>query len=62
MKTGEEFLWRPLLLMNDPVCLFINLCIGLACAVFYLWFEAFPLVFNACHKESARFPFLGPVL
>ena len=62
MKTSEEFLWRPLLLMNDPVVLFINFYIGLACTVFYLGFEAFPLVFNVCHKESPRFLLLGSVL
>ena len=62
MKMGEEFLWRPFLLMHEPAVLFINLYIGLACAVFYLWFEAFLLVFNACHKESARFLLLGSVL
>ena len=60
MKTGEEFLWRPFLLIL--AALFINLYIGLTCAVFCLWFETFPLVFNTCHKELPRFLLLGPVL
>jgi len=41
----ENFL-RPFLLASEPAVLFCNLYLGLVYSVFYLWFEAFPLVFN----------------
>ena len=59
VKTGEEFLQRPFQPTTEP---FINPYIGLAYAVFYLWFEAFPLVFNDIYRMSQGFgllPFIG---
>jgi DHA1 family multidrug resistance protein-like MFS transporter len=41
-----ENLLRPFLLATEPAVLFCNLYIGLCYSIFYLWFEAFPLVFN----------------
>ena len=68
MKTGEvmkEFLWRPFQLMAEPAVFFINLYIGLAYAIFYLWFEAFPLVFNGIYHMSqgvGSLPFIGIIV
>ncbi|KAF7978666.1 hypothetical protein HWV62_45194 [Athelia sp. TMB] len=41
-----ESLVQPFLLAAEPALLFANVFIGLVYSVFYLWFEAFPLVFN----------------
>jgi DHA1 family multidrug resistance protein-like MFS transporter len=40
---------RPLELAFKPAVLFANVYIGLVYAIFYLWFEAFPIVFNGIH-------------
>ena len=40
---------RPLELAFKPAVLFANVYLGLAYAIFYLWFEAFPIVFNDLH-------------
>ncbi|KAK1225853.1 hypothetical protein PQX77_011196 [Marasmius sp. AFHP31] len=45
-EVAFEALVRPILLTTDPAVLFSNIFIGLVYSVFYLWFEAFPLVFN----------------
>ncbi|KAG9005773.1 hypothetical protein FRB94_001185 [Tulasnella sp. JGI-2019a] len=42
----KEYLVRPFQLMLEPAVLFLNIYLGLAYAIFYLWFEAFPLVFD----------------
>jgi DHA1 family multidrug resistance protein-like MFS transporter len=41
-----ESLVRPFILAAEPALLFANVFLGLVYSVFYLWFEAFPLVFN----------------
>ncbi|KAF7978652.1 hypothetical protein HWV62_45166 [Athelia sp. TMB] len=41
-----ESLVQPFALAAEPALLFANVFIGLVYSVFYLWFEAFPLVFN----------------
>ncbi|KAF7978259.1 hypothetical protein HWV62_1086 [Athelia sp. TMB] len=41
-----ESLVQPFILAAEPALLFANVFIGLVYSVFYLWFEAFPLVFN----------------
>ncbi|GAA5962774.1 hypothetical protein JCM3765_001512 [Sporobolomyces pararoseus] len=37
---------RAFLLCADPIVLFCNLYLGFVYAIFYLWFEAFPIVFT----------------
>ncbi|KAF8311343.1 MFS general substrate transporter [Clavulina sp. PMI_390] len=60
--VAAEYLIRPFQLMREPVLIFLNLYLGLAYAIFYLWFEAFPLVFGDIyhfHGGIAGLPFLG---
>ncbi|KAF8309010.1 MFS general substrate transporter [Clavulina sp. PMI_390] len=60
--VAVEYLVRPFQLMMEPVVLFLNLYLGLAYAVFYLWFEAFPIVFvDTYHFKGgvAGLPFIG---
>jgi MFS transporter, DHA1 family, multidrug resistance protein len=55
-------LWRPLRLSLEPAVFFLNLYLGLAYAIFYLWFEAFPLVFGGIYHFNLGLqglPFLG---
>ncbi|PPQ87955.1 hypothetical protein CVT25_001140 [Psilocybe cyanescens] len=65
MKTSEvlfEALLRPIQLMFEPAVLYANIYIGLAYAIFYLWFEAFPLVYNDIYHFNlglSGLPFLG---
>ncbi|CAK5264110.1 unnamed protein product [Mycena citricolor] len=40
-----EALVRPLVLSKEPALAFANVYLGFIYAIFYLWFEAFPLVF-----------------
>lgn len=59
---AAEYLIRPFQLMLEPAILFINIYIGLAYAVFYLWFESFPLVFTDIYGFKggiAGLPFLA---
>ncbi|KAF9516079.1 hypothetical protein BS47DRAFT_1341426 [Hydnum rufescens UP504] len=55
-----QYLVRPFQLMMEPAVFFINLYVGLAYAVFYLWFEAFPLVFVDLHgfKQGSAFVYV----
>ena len=68
MKMGEvvkEVFIRPFQLMTEPAVLFINIYIGFAYAIFYLWFEAFPLVFNDIYHMSegvGSLPFIGIIV
>ncbi|KAJ7241016.1 major facilitator superfamily domain-containing protein [Mycena haematopus] len=41
-----ESLVRPFVLAKEPALAFANIYLGFVYAIFYLWFEAFPLVFN----------------
>jgi MFS transporter, DHA1 family, multidrug resistance protein len=45
----KEALWRPFALCIEPVVLYVNVYVGLAYSIFYLWFEAFPLTFQRNH-------------
>ncbi|KAK7046753.1 MFS general substrate transporter [Favolaschia claudopus] len=57
-----ESLARPILLAKEPVLAFANIFLGFVYAIFYLWFEAFPLVFNDIYHFSegnSGLPFLG---
>jgi len=44
-EMATEHLLRPFQLMLEPAVFILNTYIGLAYAIFYLWFEAFPLVY-----------------
>ncbi|KAH9477360.1 Caffeine resistance protein 5 [Psilocybe cubensis] len=57
-----ESLLRPFQLMTEPVVLYLNLYISLGYAIFYLWFEAFPVVYIDIYHFSlgaSALPFLG---
>lgn len=42
-----EYIWRPIeITLSEPAVFFINLYLALVYSVLYLWFEAFPLVFE----------------
>ncbi|KAJ8075596.1 hypothetical protein PM082_021226 [Marasmius tenuissimus] len=61
-EIAYESLVRPLLLTTEPAVLFSNIYIGLVYSVFYLWFEAFPLVFNEIYHMNlgvGSLPFLS---
>ncbi|KAJ7236417.1 major facilitator superfamily domain-containing protein [Mycena haematopus] len=52
----------PFVLSMEPVLLFANVYLGFIYAVFYLWFEAFPLVFGDVYHFNeglSGLPFLG---
>ncbi|EEB91287.1 hypothetical protein MPER_10380, partial [Moniliophthora perniciosa FA553] len=61
-EIAYEALVRPFVLSLEPTVLFLNIYLGLVYAVFYLWFEAFPLVFSEIYHMSlgvGSLPFLG---
>ncbi|KAG9025036.1 hypothetical protein FRB95_010609 [Tulasnella sp. JGI-2019a] len=61
----KEYLIRPFQLMLEPVVLFLNLYLGLAYSIFYLWFEAFPLVFDGIYGFRAGIdglPYIGIII
>ncbi|KAJ7627407.1 major facilitator superfamily domain-containing protein [Roridomyces roridus] len=52
----------PLILSVEPALMFANVYLGFAYALFYLWFEAFPLVFTDIYHFNegvTGLPFLG---
>ncbi|KAF5366903.1 hypothetical protein D9757_011390 [Collybiopsis confluens] len=58
----KEALLRPFILAKEPALLFANVYLGFVYAIFYLWYEAFPLVFtNIYHFNlgAEGLPFLG---
>ncbi|PPQ94235.1 hypothetical protein CVT25_006661 [Psilocybe cyanescens] len=65
MKSSDvlfEALLRPFQLMIEPAVLYANIYLGLAYAIFYLWFEAFPLVYNDIYHFKlglSGLPFMG---
>ncbi|KAH9476585.1 Caffeine resistance protein 5 [Psilocybe cubensis] len=65
MKPSDvlfEALLRPFQLMIEPAVLYANVYLGLAYAIFYLWFEAFPLVYNDIYHFNlglSGLPFMG---
>ncbi|KAL0576637.1 hypothetical protein V5O48_005337 [Marasmius crinis-equi] len=64
-EIAYESLVRPFVLAAEPAVLFLNIYLGLVYAVFYLWFEAFPLVFNGIYHMNlgvGSLPFLGFVV
>ncbi|KAJ6568410.1 major facilitator superfamily domain-containing protein [Mycena vulgaris] len=57
-----EALVRPFVLAMEPVLMFANVYLGFVYAIFYLWFEAFPLVFSDIYHFNeglSGLPFLG---
>jgi DHA1 family multidrug resistance protein-like MFS transporter len=60
-----ESLLRPFQLMTEPAVLYVNVYLALAYAIFYLWFEAFPLVYVGIYHFSlgeSGLPFLGLIV
>ncbi|GAA5962776.1 hypothetical protein JCM3765_001513 [Sporobolomyces pararoseus] len=56
--AGAKTVVRAFQLFAEPAVLFANVYIGLVYAIFYLWFEAFPIVF----AEKRRFNLLQSTL
>ncbi|KAJ7201607.1 major facilitator superfamily domain-containing protein [Mycena pura] len=57
-----ESLVRPFILSTEPALAFSNIYVGFVYAIFYLWFEAFPFVFNDIYHFNegvGALPFLG---
>ncbi|GAA5851515.1 hypothetical protein JCM8547_001120 [Rhodosporidiobolus lusitaniae] len=64
-KTGCKQVLLAFKLCGEPAVLFTNVYIGLIYAIFYLWFEAFPVVFTEYHGFNlgvSSLPFLGFVV
>ncbi|GAA5897660.1 hypothetical protein JCM6882_000062 [Rhodosporidiobolus microsporus] len=62
LKTGTKQVILAFKLCAEPAVMFSNLYIGLIYAIFYLWFEAFPIVFAEYHGMSlsiSQLPFLA---
>uniref|UniRef100_A0A8H8CE03 Major facilitator superfamily (MFS) profile domain-containing protein n=1 Tax=Psilocybe cubensis TaxID=181762 RepID=A0A8H8CE03_PSICU len=65
LKPSEvlfESLLRPFQLMIEPAVLYANVYLGLTYAIFYLWFEAFPLVYGDIYHFNlglSGLPFTG---
>ncbi|KAJ3711990.1 major facilitator superfamily domain-containing protein [Lentinula raphanica] len=58
----QEALLRPFVLAMEPALMFANVYLGFVYAIFYLWFEAFPLVFTDIYHFDlglSGLPFLG---
>ncbi|KAF9014571.1 MFS general substrate transporter [Hymenopellis radicata] len=58
----KEALVRPIVLALEPVLLFANVYLGFVYAIFYLWFEAFPIVFTGIYHFNlgvSGLPFLA---
>ncbi|KIY72418.1 MFS general substrate transporter [Cylindrobasidium torrendii FP15055 ss-10] len=65
LQVLAEALYRPIALALEPVLLFANIYIGFVYAIFYLWFESFPIVFTDIHHFNlglSGLPFLGFVI
>ncbi|KAJ7128070.1 major facilitator superfamily domain-containing protein [Mycena filopes] len=57
-----DALLQPLILSIEPIVLFCNIYMGFVYAMFYLWFEAFPLVFTDIYHFNegvSGLPFVG---
>ncbi|KAF7367534.1 MFS general substrate transporter [Mycena sanguinolenta] len=57
-----ESLVRPFVLAKEPALAFANIYLGFVYAIFYLWFEAFPIAFNEIHHFNegvSGLPFLS---
>ncbi|KAK0466762.1 major facilitator superfamily domain-containing protein [Desarmillaria tabescens] len=64
-EVMQDALIRPFILAKEPVLMFANVYLGFVYAIFYLWFEAFPLVFVDIYHFNlgvSGLPFLGFVV
>ncbi|GAC95985.1 cycloheximide resistance protein [Pseudozyma hubeiensis SY62] len=62
LAITKEALLRPLIISIEPVVFFSSLLLGLAYSCFYLFFEAYPIVFIQMHHFNlgeSGLPFLG---
>ncbi|GAA6005591.1 hypothetical protein JCM11491_003693 [Sporobolomyces phaffii] len=60
--SGAKTVLRAFQLFTEPAVLFANLYIGIVYAIFYLWFEAFPIVFaekRGFNLLQSTLPFLA---
>ncbi|KAJ7286871.1 major facilitator superfamily domain-containing protein [Mycena rebaudengoi] len=65
-KSAKEVIYealvRPFVLAKEPALAFANIYLGFVYAIFYLWFEAFPIVFNGIYHFNegvGGLPFLA---
>lgn len=60
-ELAKSTLVRPFRLFLEPIVLAIDVYIALAYAIFYLWFEAFPIVFDSYGfgLGAQGLPFIG---
>ncbi|KIK66813.1 hypothetical protein GYMLUDRAFT_913154 [Collybiopsis luxurians FD-317 M1] len=61
-RLFREALLRPFVLAKEPALMFANVFLGFVYAMFYLWFESFPLVFADIYHFNlglSGLPFLG---
>ncbi|SJL04275.1 related to FLR1-Putative H+ antiporter involved in multidrug resistance [Armillaria ostoyae] len=61
-EVMQEALIRPFVLVKEPVLMFADVYLGFVYAIFYLWFEAFPLVFTDIYHFNlglSGLPFLA---
>ncbi|TNY21890.1 Benomyl/methotrexate resistance protein [Rhodotorula diobovata] len=62
LRMGTNQIKMAFRLSMEPIVLYSNVYIGLLYAVFYLWFEAFPIVFSEYHGFNlgvSTLPFLA---
>ncbi|KAJ4490822.1 major facilitator superfamily domain-containing protein [Lentinula aciculospora] len=61
-ETFKEAILRPFILAREPTLMFANIYLGFVYAIFYLWYEAFPLVFTDIYHFNlgeSGLPFIG---
>ncbi|KAF7327899.1 Benomyl methotrexate resistance protein [Mycena kentingensis (nom. inval.)] len=61
-SVAYEALVRPIILLKEPALTFASIYLGFVYGLFYLWFEAFPLVFGEIYHFNlgvSSLPFLG---
>lgn len=62
VDLAKTALLRPIRLLMEPVVAFLSIYLGFVYALFYLWFESFPLVFADIYHfnlGALGLPFLG---
>ncbi|POY71076.1 hypothetical protein BMF94_5833 [Rhodotorula taiwanensis] len=65
LKMGANQIKMAFVLISEPAVFYSDLYIGLLYSIFYLWFEAFPIVFAEYHGMNlgvSQLPFLGFVV
>ncbi|KAI0040052.1 MFS general substrate transporter [Auriscalpium vulgare] len=64
-EVASTYLIRPFQLMMEPAVFFLNSYLGLGYGIFYLWFEAFPIVFGEIWhfpQGNDSLPYLGIII